>query len=279
MLAALALQPDDCDKQSHRLLRLAARRRLRGTEQPGQARLPRQQPCGKPGEIAAIAAALEIRFELPAQPVEQWIGEPLRHRAEARRRQPRQLGKQGPDCIEPLEVPACLCHPSQRRRDAAPRFDAGRGLLGGTPLPGAQPQRSGVLLGMRGAKRQSRGALRRQSPQRQHPFIARTFVEQVPCGGRDVLRERTRGVVDSPVVRKGRSAALLEDVDQRGHRRDRVVRRVGLLEPAPCRARGRGIEPLQRTEHVVAQHHVAAVVEDVQLHCEAIVRAATQTQS
>ncbi|MDH6147580.1 MULTISPECIES: hypothetical protein [Paraburkholderia] len=53
--------------------------------------------------------------------------------------------------------------------------------------------------------------------------------------------------------------------NQHPHRWKRAIVRIFAGELRQCRSRGRHIAPLQRRQHVVAQHHVTVVGEDVEL--------------
>ncbi|MCW5237242.1 hypothetical protein D5047_13490 [Verminephrobacter eiseniae] len=54
--------------------------------------------------------------------------------------------------------------------------------------------------------------------------------------------------------------------DGPGKGEQRRQRHVERILPFASHARGRGVVPLKRLHDIVAQHHVAAVLEDAQLH-------------
>ena len=167
--------------------------------------------------------------------------------------------------VEAALATARLGHPRQWRRDASPRFDVLGRLCNSAPVLRTQPQRSGMFFGMRAIEWQVMATGRESGPARPQPALGGVRPENLPCGGCQRCFQRTALRGHRGEVGKWGVATLLQRIDQDIHRRQRCIGLELGSQGTPSSTRAGCIAPFEGFQHVVAQHHIAAVREDVQL--------------
>jgi len=74
------------------------------------------------------------------------------------------------------------------------------------------------------------------------------------------------GLVERRVIGERATVRTFQPIEERAQDRQRFVRRALLGETIMGSAGGCGVVSLQGLDDVVAQHHIVAVLEDVELH-------------